>query len=494
MLSVSVIVPVYNERFLVRESIGRVLAAAPAWEGVSRVEVLVVEDGSTDGTRELLRDYAASEPRIRLIEHPRNMGKGAAVRTGIAEATGDLIVFHDADLEYDPRDLSRLIKPFIEDGADVVYGSRFASAERRRVLYYRHTLGNKLITFLSDLATDLNLTDVETCYKMFRASLLKSLPLRSNDFRLEIEVTAKVAKRNCRIFEVPISYTGRTYREGKKIGWRDGFKALWAIGKFKVIDDLYSDDPWGGAILHNLERARRFNRWMADALQPHLGQRVLEIGAGIGNLTAWLLPRERYVASDLNPNYLQYLKNFASGKPYLEVAKVDLEEAADFAPYQGQFDTVVCLNVLEHVRDPLLALRNMRSALAPGGRLVLYVPQGQGLYSSLDEALAHRCRYDPEMLRGELEGTGFEVEHWRHFNRASVPAWWFNGKLMRRRNFSRVQLKGLDVTVPMLRRLDGLLPWPGLGLIAVARKPDGLREAAPAAAVSTGSLPVPAAG
>ena len=481
MLSLTVVVPVYNERFLVRESIDRLLRASSSWEGISAVEVLVVEDGSKDGTRELLREYAAREPRIRLIEHPRNMGKGAAVRTGIAEASGDLIVFHDADLEYDARDLARLVRPFVEDGADVVYGSRFAAAERRRVLYFRHTLGNRLITFLSDLATDLNLTDVETCYKMFRASLLKSLPIRSNDFRLEIEVTAKIAKRNCRIFEVPISYMGRTYREGKKIGWRDGFKALWAIGKYKVIDDLYNEDAWGGAILHNLERAQRFNRWMADAIRPHIGQRVLEIGAGIGNLTAWLLPRDRYLASDINSNYLQYLRNFAVGKPYLEVARIDLEDAAGFHSIAGQFDTVVCLNVLEHVRDPLAALRNMWTALAPGGRLVLYVPQGQGLYSSLDEALAHRTRYDPAMLLRELEGTGFTVEQWQEFNRASVPAWWWNGKVLRRRDFSRLQLKGFDLFVPLLRRVDKLIPWRGLGLIALARKPDGVARQGAAA-------------
>ena len=472
MLSLSVVVPVYNERYLVVESLQRVLAAAPSWDGVSAVEVLVVEDGSTDGTRELLREFAAGEPRITLIEHEQNRGKGAAVRTGIAAAQGDLIVFHDADLEYDPRDIGRLVKPFLEDGADVVYGSRFSASERRRVLYYRHTLGNKLITFLSDLATDLNLTDVETCYKMFRSTLLKSLPIRSNDFRLEIEVTAKIAKRQCRIFEVPVSYVGRTYREGKKIGWRDGFRALGAIAKYWVVDDLYSDDPWGGAILHNLERARRFNRWMADAIRPHVGGRVLEIGAGIGNLTHWLMPRERYVASDINPQYLHYLRNTAVGKPYLEVARVDLEDPACFAPFAQQFDTVVCLNVLEHVRDPIQSLANMHAALMPGGRLVLYVPQGQGLYSSLDEALAHRVRYDRKMLADELAKTGFALERCEDFNRASVPAWWLNGKVLRRRNFSRLQLKGYDWLVPFLRRFDRFVPWRGLGLIAVARRPE----------------------
>ena len=486
VLSLSIVVPVYNERYLVLESLRRVLAAAPGWDGVAAVEVLVVEDGSTDGTRELLREFAAAEPRITLIEHERNSGKGAAVRTGIAAAEGDLIVFHDADLEYDPRDIGRLVKPFLEDGADVVYGSRFSASERRRVLYYRHTLGNKLITFLSDLATDLNLTDVETCYKMFRSTLLKSLPIRSNDFRLEIEVTAKIAKRQCRIFEVPISYVGRTYREGKKIGWRDGFRALAAIAKYWVVDDLYADDPWGGAILHNLERAQRFNRWMADAVRPHLGARVLEIGAGIGNLTHWLLPRQRYVASDINEQYLHYLRNGSAGKPYLEVARVDLEDPACFATFQGQFDTVICLNVLEHVRDPLVSLANMCSALAPGGRLVLYVPQGQGLYSSLDEALAHRVRYDRAMLAAELGRSGLVLESCTDFNRASVPAWWLNGKLLRRRNFSRLQLKGFDWTVPLLRRFDRFIPWRGLGLIAVARRPAG--DATASAARSEAAL------
>jgi glycosyltransferase involved in cell wall biosynthesis len=484
MLSLSVIVPVYNERYLVTESLNRVLAAAKDWEGISAVEVLVVEDGSKDGTRELLREYAAREPRVTLIEHERNQGKGAAVRTGIAAAQGDLIVFHDADLEYDPRDIGRLVKPFLEDGADVVYGSRFSASERRRVLYFRHTLGNRLITFLSDLATDLNLTDVETCYKMFRASLLKSLPIRENDFRLEIEVTAKIAKRQCRIFEVPISYIGRTYREGKKIGWRDGFRALFAIVKYLMVDDLYLEDAWGGAILHNLERARRFNRWMAEAVRPYLGARVLEIGAGIGNMTTWLLPRERYVASDINEQYLHYLRSSAAGKPYLEVAKVDLEDAKSFEPLAGQFDTVVCLNVLEHVRDPLQALRNIHTALAPGGRAVLYVPQGKALYSTLDEALSHRVRYDRESLLAELTATGFELETDRQFNRTSVPAWWFNGKVMRRRNFSRLQLKTFDVLVPLLRRVDRFVPWPGLGIIAVARRPESTAATSAAPAVA----------
>jgi glycosyltransferase involved in cell wall biosynthesis len=264
-VKLSVVIPVYNERYLVGELVRRVLAvSAPE---IREMELLLVDDGSKDGSLEILRQLAADHPdRIRLLEQGRNQGKGSAIRRGIAEATGDLILFQDADLEYDPRDYPRLIRPFLEDGADVVYGSRFLPSERRRVLNHRHTLGNKLLTGVSNWFTDLNLTDMETCYKAFRAPLLKSIPIRSNDFAMEPEITAKVAKRECRIFEVPISYLGRTYREGKKIGFRDAFKALRTMVQYSVIDDLYAEDEYGSHILHSLEKANRFNRWMADAI------------------------------------------------------------------------------------------------------------------------------------------------------------------------------------------------------------------------------------
>jgi glycosyltransferase involved in cell wall biosynthesis len=467
-IKLSVVIPVYNERFLVGELVRRVLAvSAPE---IRELELVIVNDGSKDGSTEILRGLAAEHPdRIRLIEQ-ENQGKGAAIRRGIAEATGDLILFQDADLEYDPRDYGRLVRPFLEDGADVVYGSRYLPSDRRRVLYYRHTLGNRMLTTLSNWFTDLHLTDMETCYKVFRAPLLKSIPIRSNDFAMEPEITAKIAKRDCRVFEVPISYLGRTYREGKKIGWKDAFKAVSAMVKYRLIDDLYAEDEYGSHILHSLERAQSFNRWMAEAIKPFVGARVLEIGAGIGNITMWLVPRDLYVASDINPNYLDYLRNLALGKPYLTVDKIDLEEPTDFARWEGEFDTVICLNVLEHVRDPMAALRNMSAALRPGGRLVLYVPQGNALYSSLDEVLGHRCRYEKTMLSEELAATGFTVEALRDFNHFGVPGWWLNGKILKRRHFSRVQLKIFNMAVPVIRRLDRLMPWTGLGIVAVARK------------------------
>lgn len=464
----SVIVPVFNERYLVRDLLARVLAVEDA--SIDDLEVIVVDDGSTDGTREILRQLATGEPRLRYLEHPRNRGKGAAIRTGIAAATGDVTLFQDADLEYDPRDYPRLIRPILEDGADVVYGSRFLAGSRRRVLRYRHARINRFLTWASNLLTDLDLTDMETCYKVFRTELLKSIPLRSNDFALEPEITAKIAKRGFCIFEVPVSYLGRTHLEGKKIGWRDGIRALVTMLHYWLVDDAYAPDQYGSHILTSLEKARRFNRWMADEVRPYVGSRVLEIGAGIGNITGWLLPRDFWLASDINPNYLHYLQNLTASKPYLEVARVDVERSEDFSALGERFDTVLCLNVLEHVGDPLQALRNMRSALAPGGVLVLYVPHGRKLYSSLDEVLGHRCRYDREMLAGELAAAGFELVEQRFFNRAAVPGWWWNGRILRRRSFSRLQLKLFDLAVPVLRLVDRLLPWNGLGLVAIARR------------------------
>lgn len=468
-LTLSVVIPVYNERYLVRELLRRVLAVDV--QGISALEVVMVDDCSTDGTRDVLRELAREHAdRVRLVEQPHNQGKGAAIRRGIQETRGDLVVFQDADLEYDPRDYARMVLPFLEDDADVVFGSRYAAADRRRVLYFRHTLLNKLLTFVTNALTDLTLTDMETCYKMFRSRLLKSIPIRSNRFGIEPELTIKVAKRNCRIFEVPVSYNGRTYREGKKITWKDGIAALGTIFHFWIEDDLYEQDEYGSHILVSLERTRRFNRWMAEALLPNMGARVLEIGAGIGNISSWLMPRDRFVASDINPFYLDYLANLALNRPYMEVMRIDLHDPSTFDAIQNQFDTIVCLNVLEHVPDPLIALRNMNSALQMGGRALIYVPQGPWLYSSLDVALGHRCRYTPDALRRELEATGFQVESLTGFNHASAPGWYFNGKIMGRSHLSRWQLKAFDVAVPLLRRLEPINPLPPLGLIGVARK------------------------
>ncbi len=469
-VSLSIVMPVYNERYLVGEAIRRVLAVRSEW--ISELQLVVVDDGSSDGTRAILAELARQHAdRMLYIEHETNLGKGAAVRTGIEHCTGDVTLIHDADLEYDPQDIPRLMLPFVRQGADAVYGSRFSDAEYRRVLYFRHTLGNRLITLLANLGTDLNLSDVETGYKAVRTPLLKSIPIRSEDFRIENELTLKLAKRNARIFEVPISYNGRSYEEGKKIGLKDAPLALAAILRWWLIDDLYRPDQYGSNILAALSEVPRFNRWMADQLRPFVGSRVLEIGAGIGNLTRTMLPRDSYIASEINPLYLEQLRVLAESRPYMSVVEVDLACSDHFSSFRQQVDTVICLNVLEHVPEEGKALANLFGALAEDGRALILVPQHPWLYGSLDEVLEHCRRYTRRSLEEALLAAGFAIDLIFDFNRISVPGWWLNARLLRRRHIGRVQLKILDSFLWLLKRIDPWLPWGGVSLIAVARRP-----------------------
>ncbi len=220
---VSVVIPVYNEEKRVRTAVERVLRLSFV------KEVIVIDDGSTDNSRQVLSEL--SDPRLRIIESPKNQGKGAALRRGFAEASGLFVAVHDADLEYDPAEIERLLVPLRDGRADVVFGSRFIGSDEHRVLYYWHSVGNRLLTTLSNMVTNLNLTDMETCTKVFKREVIQSIELTEDRFGFEPEVTAKVARRGDRIYEVGISYSGRTYAEGKKIGWRDGARAVWVIAK-----------------------------------------------------------------------------------------------------------------------------------------------------------------------------------------------------------------------------------------------------------------------
>ena len=227
-MKLSVVMPVYNEQATLRCVIERVLSV-----GLD-IELLCVDDGSADGSRQILADVERQRPEVRVFLQPRNIGKGAALRRGIQEATGDYLIIQDADLEYDPNDYRRLLGPLESGQADVVYGSRFVGAGPHRVLYFWHSVGNRFLTLFSNMITNLNLTDMETCYKAFRREVIQSIPIEENRFGFEPEITVKIAKRQLRVYEVGISYWGRTYAEGKKIGWRDGFRALWCLVKYAL--------------------------------------------------------------------------------------------------------------------------------------------------------------------------------------------------------------------------------------------------------------------
>src|SRR5512132_247596 len=233
-------------------------------------ELVVVDDCSTDGTGDILQRLATGFPQIRLFRHEKNAGKGAAVRTAISKATGDFCLIQDADLEYDPAEYPKLMRPLLDGRADAVFGSRYLAGEQTRVLLFWHSLLNKGLTLISNMFSNLNLTDMETCYKVFRTDLLKSIPIRSDRFGFEPEITMKCAKRKLRIYEVPISYHGRTYEEGKKIGWQDGVKALGVVLYFWLIDDLYSS-TYGRGVIGSLTGTPQYLSWLTSRLRPHLG-------------------------------------------------------------------------------------------------------------------------------------------------------------------------------------------------------------------------------
>ncbi|MGB8013319.1 MAG: glycosyltransferase family 2 protein [Terriglobales bacterium] len=227
-MKLSVVMPVYNERATLREVVLKVLAVP------LEIELICVDDGSRDGSCEILAELQAEHPQIRIVLQPHNMGKGAALRRGIQEATGDFVIIQDADLEYDPAEYPLMLGPLVQGKADVVFGSRFLGGAPHRVLYFWHSVGNRMLTLLSNCLTDLNLSDMETCYKVFRREVIQAIPIEENRFGFEPEITVKVARRNLRIYEVGISYWGRTYEEGKKIGWKDGVRALYCLLKYSL--------------------------------------------------------------------------------------------------------------------------------------------------------------------------------------------------------------------------------------------------------------------
>lgn len=246
--------------------------------------------------------------------------------------------------------------------------------------------------------------------------------------------------------------------------------AIGAIFRFSLSDQIYVEDTYGSQILGRLNRAPRFTRWMADVIRPYIGHTVLEIGAGTGNLTAQLIPRMWYWATDINPLYLMYLENVGRNRPYMKVGFTDAEKVTTY-PKDQKFDTVICLNVVEHLADDRGALLNIRAALVAGGRAIILVPCGPGLYGTLDEVLGHQRRYTPESLKKLVISANFELEKMLEFNRIGVVAWWLNGRLLRRRTFGLWQIKALNLMTPVFRAIDKALPLPPLSLIAVIRKP-----------------------
>lgn len=449
-------------------------ARSLAKAGIDR-EVIVVDDGSQDGTYSAVERYIAlrNDGAIRLLRHRTNRGKGAAIRTALEHASGEFSIIQDADFEYDPSDYPKLLRPLLADEADVVFGSRFVGHGERRVSSFWHATANRWLTKLCAMAADLDLTDALTGFKAFRTVLAQSIPLVSERFGIEVELTIKFAKRRMRFCEAPIAYCPRTRAEGKKIRAKDALAIAWWILRCWARNDIYADKA--AAMLGAMEHAPRFNHWMAETVRPFLGDRVLEIGAGIGNLTRLLAADQAcYVVSDLDERHLAQLRSEMRYRPNMSVAACNLVNEADFEPFREKMDTAICINVLEHIEDDRQGLRNLRSALRPGGRAIVLVPQGAGVYGTMDETLGHFRRYSKAELELRMAEAGFRVERILEFNRITYPGWFLNGRILRRRHVSRVQLWFFDLLAPVWKHIDARLPWPATSLIAVGvRGEDG---------------------
>jgi SAM-dependent methyltransferase len=310
---------------------------------------------------------------------------------------------------------------------------------------------------------------METGYKVFKREVLDHIRLKSNRFGFEPEVTAKIAKMNCRIYEVPISYSGRDYWEGKKIKWTDGVKAILAILRYNFFEPETDDIVYQS--LQKLKKFHRYNRWIYTKFRPFLGRRVLEIGSGTGNITKFLLDRDAVIATDIEPRYLEVLRNIFGRYKNIVVEKFDVStpDAERFHKYE--VDTVIAFNVLEHVEPDETALKNTFDILRPGGRLLLLTPSHPRLYGSLDRSLGHRRRYRKEDLRKKLEAAGFTVERLKYFNRFAAAGWYLNGRILRRRTLPSFQLSFYNLLIPLFK-IEGLIPLPfGTSLLVVAERP-----------------------
>jgi len=456
-VKISVVIPVYNEI----NTIGAVI------ERVRNVpldkEIIVVDDCSTDGSREEIKKLSARIPSLKAIFKDRNEGKGAALRDGFTHVSGDIVIVQDADLEYYPEEYPKLIEPIVKGKADVVYGSRFLGTHR--VFTFSHYVGNKILNQITNLLYNCIFTDMETCYKAFRADIIHHLTLRSKSFGFEPEFTANVMKRGYKVYEVPISYDGRSYTEGKKITWRDGFVALyWLVRcRFESMDV-------GKEALLRMETVERYNDWIFERVTPWLGDRILEVGAGVGTLTRKLVGKPYVIASDPSDDYVQALRKKVVGSDRLRVVSYD-PQGNDASSFSGErLDTVLCVNLLEHLEDDDAALGCFHRTLMPGGRCVLLVPACKRLFSRMDSALGHHRRYSKQELAKKIEAAGFTLEYIKFFNLLGALGWFVNGKILRRRMLPRNQMRIFNLCVPLLK-LENCLRLPfGLSLLAVGKK------------------------
>ncbi len=459
----SIVIPVYNEENTLMEILQWVK------EEPHEKEIIIVDDCSTDGTKELLCRLEG-EDNITIIYQTRNKGKGAAIREGFKHVSGDIVIIQDADLEYYPDEYQQLIKPIVDGKADVVYGSRFLGSHRAYLFW--HYLGNKTINLIANIILNTCLTDMMTCYKAFKTSVLRSLELHANRFGIEPEITAEIFKKEYRVYEVPISYNARDYYEGKKIKWTDFFKCCyWLLKAYLRKGDVGRDT------LLKMRVMKNNNNWVFERLKPYIGKRTLEMGSGIGTFSQKIVREtNKLIASDINHDYINLLSSKFSHNHKVVVKKIDATKADKFVP-QESIDTVVSLNIMEHVEDDSSMLKSIYTILQNNGRLLLLVPAHQFLYGSLDHQIGHCRRYNKVDLTQKLKRAGFEIEKIEFMNMFSAVGWLLNFKIMRRSTMPLSTIRTVDKFIPLIKSIERRLqPKFGLSVYAVARKRNSVRK------------------
>jgi SAM-dependent methyltransferase len=455
MNGVSVIIPSQDSRGTIGEVIRRVRSLP------SVGQVVVADAGSRDGTADEVERLSRAGS-CELVRLPR-LGRGSAVRSALSLARGEVAVILDSALEYEPRDIPALTSPILDGRADLVLGSRFLGG-KRPVSGFWDALGSRTLATLAGAAVDLNLTDLGTGAKAFRTSAARGLELRAEGFGIDAELVAKFARMRYRILEVPVRFWPR--HAGAAL--REKAELLLAAIRYSHTDDA-ENEHGGYRTLQVMDQAPHYAAWLASLLRPHLGQRVLEVGAGIGTITRHMVDRELVVPLDLEPRYVQQLENAFRGCANVRPLCADVAALDVDALRKERFDTVILSNVLEHIADDGAALRRFREILVPGGRLLLVVPALQAIYGSMDREVGHHRRYGRRGLTRLLVDSGYRVDRLRAMNPLGVAGWVLNGQLLRRTEVPELQLRLYDRIAPVLAALERRWEPPvGLSFFSVA--------------------------